>query len=173
MPIILPYLDLKPNIADTAYIADNAAIAGDVEIGDESSVWFGVTMRGDVNDIKVGKRTNIQENTVVHTTYKVSGAYVGDDVTIGHSAVIHACTIGCRILIGMQACVMDKAIVEDDSIVAAGSLVTPGKVVKSGQLWAGRPARYVRDLTQEEHDYNLWSAKHYAELAANFKKNQK
>ncbi len=169
MPLILPYLDLSPNIADSAYISENATIAGDVEIGEESSIWFGATLRGDVNDIKVGKRTNIQENTVVHTTYKVAGAYIGHDVTIGHAAVIHACTIGDRVLIGMQACVMDKAVVEDDSVVAAGSLVTPGKIIKSKQLWAGRPARYVRDLTQEELDFNIWSAKHYVALAKDYR----
>ncbi len=165
MKNILPYKSITPKIHDSVFVAGNAAVIGDVEIGEECGIWFAVTIRGDVNDIKIGKRTNIQDGSVIHVTTDFQGTHVGDNVTIGHAAVLHACTIEDEVLIGMQACVMDGAVVETRSMVAAGSLVTPGKRVKTGQLWAGRPAQYMRDLTQEELDYIDWSAKHYAELA--------
>ncbi len=167
--MLLPYRDILPTIADDAWIAENAAVIGDVEIGAESNIWFGCTVRGDVNDIKIGKRTNIQDNSVIHVTRKLSGTYIGDEVTVGHSAILHACTIGNRAFIGMGACVMDEAIVEDGAMVAAGALVTPKKVVKSGQLWGGSPARYMRDLTEEETVFLAISADNYVRLANEYK----
>ncbi len=158
---IFPYKGIYPKIHESVYIAPTAAIAGDVEIGEESSVWFGCSMRGDVHEIRIGKRTNIQDGSVLHVTRGVSGCYVGDDVTVGHMALLHACTIGNRVLIGMKACVMDRAIVEDGAMVAAGALVTPGKVVPSRQLWAGSPARYMRDLSEEEIAFLKISADNY------------
>ena len=158
---ILPYKGILPKIHDSVYVAPTAAIAGDVEIGAESSVWFGCSMRGDVHEIRIGKRTNIEDGSVLHVTRGVSGCYVGDDVTVGHMALLHACTIGNRVLIGMKACVMDKAIVEDGAMVAAGALVTPGKVVPSGQLWAGSPAKYMRDLSEAEIGFLKTSADNY------------
>ncbi|MEM6812518.1 MAG: gamma carbonic anhydrase family protein [Pseudomonadota bacterium] len=168
MPV-LPYKNILPKIADSAWIGEGAIVAGDVEIGEDSSVWFNVSMRGDVHEIKIGKRTNIQDNAVVHVTHKVSGAYIGDDVTIGHSAVIHACTIHNRVLIGMGAVVLDEAIVEEGAMVAAGALVPPRKVIPSGQLWGGNPARYMRDLTPEEDQFLEISADNYVKLAAEYK----
>lgn len=167
---ILPYKGIVPKIHKSVFVAPTAAIAGDVEIGEDSSVWFCVSMRGDVNDIKIGKRTNIQDGSVLHVTRGVSGCYVGDDVTVGHMALLHACTIGNRVLIGMKACVMDKAIVEDGAMVAAGALVTPGKIVPSGQLWAGSPARYMRDLSEEEIQFLKISADNYVRDAAEYLK---
>jgi len=152
------------------FVAGNAAVIGDVEIGAECGIWYSVTIRGDVNDIKIGKRTNIQDGSVIHVTTDFQGTYIGDNVTVGHMALLHACTVEDDVLIGMQACVMDGAVVEKRSMVAAGALVTPGKRVLSGQLWGGRPAKYMRDLKQEELDYIDWSAKHYAELAAEYKR---
>lgn len=167
-PCILPYKSVTPKIHKKAFIAPTAAVVGDVEIGEESGIWFGCSLRGDVNDIKIGARTNIQDGTVIHTTYKFQGSYIGDDVTVGHAAILHACTVEDMGFVGMQACVMDGAVVESKAMLAAGALLTPGKVVPTGQLWAGRPAKYMRDMTQEELDYLSWSANHYVNLAKDY-----
>lgn len=167
---ILPFKGIKPNIHKSVFVAPNASIIGDVELGEDSSIWYSCVLRGDVYNIKIGKRTNIQDATVIHTTTDFSGTYIGDDVTIGHAAILHACTIEDKGFVGMQACVMDGAVVESMGMLAAGALLTPGKRVISGQLWAGRPARFMRDLTQQEKDYILWSAPHYVTLGQEHKK---
>lgn len=164
-PIILPYKNIFPKIHESAFIAAGAAVAGDVEIGAESSVWFNVAMRGDVGDIKIGSRSNIQDGSVIHMTSTTQGTYIGDEVTVGHMALLHSCTIEDRVLIGMQSCVMDDVLVEAEAMVAAGSLVTPGKRIASRQLWAGRPARYVRDLTDEEVAHLRKSADDYVRVS--------
>lgn len=169
--LILPYKNITPKIDDTAFIAPSASIIGDVEIGAQSQIWYGCTARGDVNDIKIGARTNIQDGTVIHVTHGVAGTYIGDDVTVGHSAILHACTVHDKGFVGMQACVMDNAVVESYGMVAAGALVPPGKVVRSGELWIGRPAKMVRELTDEEREYIDWSAPHYVRLGEEHKKN--
>lgn len=167
-PIILPFKNIHPTIHETAFIAPGAVVAGDVHIGAESSVWFNVSMRGDVGDIRIGSRSNIQDGSVVHMTSTTQGTYIGDDVTVGHMALLHSCTIEDRVLIGMQSCVMDDVLVETGSMVAAGSLVTPRTVVPSGQLWAGRPARYVRDLTDEEIVHLSKSADDYVRCSRGY-----
>ena len=149
-------------------MAPNAAVIGDKEIGAEISVWFSVTIRGDVNKIRIGKRTNIQDSTVIHVETDGHATYIGDNVTIGHSAIIHACTVEELALVGMQACVMDGAVVESKALVAAGALVPPGKVIPSGQLWAGAPAKYVRDLTDEELAFFEVSAERYVQLGREY-----
>ncbi len=166
---ILPYKDKMPLIHESAFIAPNAAVAGDVEIGAESGIWFSCAIRGDVNEVRIGARTNIQDGSVIHCTYKGDGTYIGDDVTVGHAAILHACTIEDFGFVGMQACVMDGCVIESNGMLAAGALLTPGKRVPAGQLWAGRPAQYMRDLTQEELDYIQWSAGHYVRLAAEYR----
>ena len=168
MPIITSYKKILPKIHEDAFIAENAAIIGDVEIGADSGIWYGCTLRGDVNDIKIGQRTNIQDGTVIHVSSSTQGTYVGDDVTVGHMALLHACTIGDLAFIGMKACVMDDAIVEPRAMVAAGALVTSGKVVPSGQLWAGSPARYMRDLTDKELKFLQFSADRYVTLSKEY-----
>jgi gamma-carbonic anhydrase len=168
MPIIKPYNGILPRLGERVYIAENAVVAGDVEIGDDSSIWFGCTLRGDVNDIKIGKRTNVQDGTVIHVSSTLQGTYIGNDVTIGHMALLHACTVGDGAFIGMKACVMDGAIIETGAMVAAGALVTPGKRVLTGQLWAGAPARFMRELTEKEREYIPYSAKHYVRIAAEY-----
>jgi carbonic anhydrase/acetyltransferase-like protein (isoleucine patch superfamily) len=167
--IIRPYKNISPVIDPSAFISENAVVTGDVVIGPETGIWYGCVIRGDVNDVKIGARTNIQDGTVIHVSRNVQGTYIGDGVTVGHMALLHACTIGNYAFIGMQACVMDQAVVEDEAMVAAGALVTPGKRVLKHQLWAGRPAKYVRDMTEEEIAYLKISADNYAELAREYK----
>ncbi|MBL8639496.1 MAG: gamma carbonic anhydrase family protein [Alphaproteobacteria bacterium] len=167
--LLKPYHGIMPVIDDTAFIADNVVLTGDVTIGAMSNIWYGVVMRGDVNDIKIGARTNIQDGCVIHTSLGVQGTYIGDDVTVGHMALLHACTIGHRAFIGMQSLIMDEAVIEDEAMVAAGSLVSPKKRVPRHQLWAGRPARYVRDMTAAEIEYLQISADRYVALGQEYK----
>ena len=168
-PLILPYRDHVPKIAADAFIAPSASVIGDVEIGAGASIWFGCTLRGDVHEIRIGARSNIQDGTVIHVSYQQAGTYVGADVLVGHMAVLHACTVEDGAFIGMGAVVLDKAVVEAGAMVAAGAMVTPGKRVPAGQLWTGRPARYARDLTEDEIAFNKWAVGHYCELAAEYR----
>ena len=168
---ILPYRGIMPKIHETAFIAPTASIIGDVEIGEGSNIWYGAVLRGDVNPIRIGRNTNIQDGTVIHTTSNFQGTVVGDDVTVGHMAILHACTVEDKGFVGMQACVMDGAVVEEMGMLAAGALLTPNKRVPAGQLWSGRPATYMRDMKQEEKDYIHWSAKHYRDLGQEHKEN--
>lgn len=146
-----------PRIHETAFVAPTADVIGKVRIGKDSSIWYNCVLRGDVNTISIGERTNIQDGTIIHVRSgeKLSGSNpnetkIGDDVTIGHAAIIHACTLEDRSFIGMQACIMDFAVVESEAMIGAGALVTPRTVVKSGELWAGRPAKKLRDLREDE-----------------------
>ncbi len=148
--IIMPWKGISPTIAEDSFIAPNAAIIGDVVIGSGASIWFGCTLRGDVHEIRVGDNTNIQDGTVLHVTGGKFGCYVGSNVLIGHSALIHGCTIEDNAFIGMSSTVLDGAVVEGGAMVAAGALVAPGKVVRKGELWAGNPAKKMRDLRPEE-----------------------
>lgn len=164
MPITV-YNNIAPVTDKAAFVAPSADIIGDVTLGEDSSIWYGCVLRGDVNDIKVGRGTNIQDGSVVHVATHGQGAYIGDEVTIGHMALIHACAIEDRAFIGMKACVMDDVVVEKGAMVAAGALITPGKRVPSGQLWAGTPAKYIRDLTEDDYKMFRWSWTHYVDLA--------
>ena len=166
---IYPYRGIMPKIHETAFIAPSASIIGDVEIGEGTNIWYNCVLRGDVYNIKIGKSTNIQDGTVIHTTSDFQGTYIGDGVTVGHSAILHACTVEDYGFVGMQACVMDGAVVEGMAMLAAGALLTPGKRVPKGQLWAGRPAKFMREMTEEENRYILWSAEHYRKLGQEHK----
>ena len=173
---ILPFDGIWPRIAEDAFIAETAVVIGDVEIGPGASIWYGCTVRGDVNSIRIGARTNIQDGTVVHVNHDPNGNYretgggmpthIGDDVTVGHMALLHACTVHGGGFVGMNATVMDEAVVEGGAMVAAGALVTPGKRVPAGELWGGSPAKRMRELSQGERDYIPYSAQNYARLAA-------
>jgi len=167
--IILPFNNILPRIDPTAFIAENAVVAGDIEIGPDSSVWFGCVMRGDVHEIRIGARTNIQDGTIVHCSKDKFGCYIGSDITIGHAAVLHACTLEDGCFIGMGAIVMDGARVESGAMVAAGALVPPGKVVKKGELWAGNPAKMMRMLTEQELAFFPVSAERYVALSKAYK----
>lgn len=150
--MIYEFLGKQPHFDESNFIAPSADIIGDVELGEETSVWFNVTIRGDVNRIRIGARSNVQDNSCIHVTNETCPAIIGNQVTIGHSAMIHGCTIQDRVLIGIKAVVLDNAVIESDCIIAAGSLVPPGKVMPSGYLCMGAPARPVRKLTDEERD---------------------
>ncbi|MES2729718.1 MAG: gamma carbonic anhydrase family protein [Pseudomonadota bacterium] len=169
-PLILPYKGIMPRIHPSCFIAENAVIIGDVQIGPDSNIWYGCVLRGDVNNITIGTRTNIQDGTVIHVSSTSQGSYIGDDVTIGHMALIHACTIGDRVLVGMKACIMDDAQVADESMVAACALVPPRKSVPTRELWAGQPARLMRALTDDDIAHIMHSATHYVDLATAHKK---
>ncbi len=153
-----------PYIGKRVFVAPTAFIIGDVSVGDNTNIWFGVTIRGDVNTIRIGSDTNIQDGTVCHVTYKTGPLTIGSRVTIGHSAVLHACTLQDESFVGMGAIVMDGAVVESGAMVAAGALVPPGKTVKTGEVWAGTPAKFLRNMTKEEIKYLPWSAMHYVAL---------
>lgn len=167
--LVLPHNGRMPVLGNAVFIAPTAAVMGDVAIGDESNIWFSCVVRGDVNEIRIGARTNIQDGTVVHVTGGGHGTYIGDDVTVGHAAVIHAATVESLAFIGMKACLMDGVVVESGAMVAAGALVTPGKRVPRGQLWAGNPAKHKRDLTEEETAYLPISAQKYVRLAGTYR----
>ncbi len=150
MALVKGYNGVNPKIHETVFLAENAVVIGDVEIGEDSSLWYGVVVRGDVNYIRIGKRTNVQDNSVVHVTHDTHPTIIGDDVTIGHRVVVHGCTIGNKVLIGMGAIVMDGVILEDYVLVGAGALITPNKRIPSGVLVAGVPAKIVRELKPQE-----------------------
>ncbi len=166
---VLPYRNRLPKISGDVFIAPTASVIGDVEIGARSSIWFGTVVRGDVQEIRIGEDTNIQDNTVIHVTRNGLGTYIGSGVTVGHMAILHACTLEDGSFVGMGAKLLDGVVVETGAMVAAGALVTMGKRVKGGELWAGNPARYVRKLTPEEVRFLPDTNAHYAELAAEYK----
>jgi carbonic anhydrase/acetyltransferase-like protein (isoleucine patch superfamily) len=163
----------SPVIYTSAYIDPQACIIGDVQIGKDSSIWPMAVVRGDVNFIKIGNNTNIQDGSILHVTHKCEygdGAplIIGDDVTVGHGAILHACTIGNNCLIGMGATIMDNCIIEDDCMIGAGSMLPPNKHVKSGELWLGNPAKKVRDLTDEQIQQIGYSARQYVKLSKKY-----
>ncbi len=148
--MIHEFLNSSPKIDETAFVASSADIIGDVVLGKESSVWFNVTIRGDVNAITIGDRSNIQDNVCIHVMNQTGPTIIGNEVTIGHGAVVHGCTIKDRVLVGINATILDKAVIESDVILAAGSLVPPGKTLESGFMYMGSPAKAARKLSQEE-----------------------
>ena len=180
--IIRPFRGLMPKIAPDAFIAETAVIIGDVEIGPGASIWYGCILRGDVNRIRIGRDTNIQDGTIIHCNHDSQGDYretgggeptfIGDNVTVGHLALLHACTVEDGGFIGMRAAVLDRAVVESGAMVAAGALVPPGKRVPTGQLWAGNPARYLRDVRDQERGYMSYIPDHYRELAEEYRESK-
>lgn len=164
------YNSVSPSIADTCYIDDSSVLVGEISVGADSSVWPLVAARGDVNYIKIGARTNIQDGSVLHVTRRSSGnpegnpLIIGDDVTVGHKCMLHGCTLGNRILVGMGAIVMDGAVVEDDVFIGAGTLVPPNKRLESGYLYVGNPMEKKRPLKESEQAFLKVSADNYVRL---------
>lgn len=159
--MIYEFLNRSPQFDDSVFVAPSADIIGDVTIGADSSIWFNATIRGDVNWIELGERTNLQDNASIHVMNQTGPTKIGDDVTIGHNAMVHGCTIHDRVLIGIHATILDEAVIESDVIVAAGSLVPPGKTLKSGYIYMGSPAKAVRELTEKEIESIRQSAANY------------
>lgn len=169
MSVILPYGGTAPRLAATAWVAPGAVVVGDVEIGEGSSIWFQTVVRGDVNRIRIGARTNVQDHTTVHVTGGTHPTVVGDDVTIGHRVVLHGCTVKDRCLVGIGAIVLDGAVIEEEAMVGAGALVTPGMIVPSGTLVLGAPAKVKRPLTADERAFFRTSAARYAGYAGRYR----
>lgn len=170
MTAIRPYLDHRPRLGERVYIDPDSTVIGQVELADDVSIWPRTVLRGDVNRISVGERTNIQDGTICHLTH--DGRYtpggiplvLGADITVGHGAILHACTIGDRCLVGMGAILLDGSIIENDVMIGAGSLISPGKRLESGWLYRGRPATQARPLKPEELEMLRYSAAHYVKL---------
>lgn len=149
MPVILPVKGQFPVIPSDCFIAENATIVGEVSLGMQCSVWFNAVIRGDVHYIKIGNKVNIQDGAVIHATYQKSPTNIGDNVSVGHNAIIHGCTIKDNVLIGMGSIVMDDCIIESNSIIAAGAVVTKGTHVEAGSIYAGTPAKKIKDVSPE------------------------
>lgn len=160
---------VTPRIAPDAFIAPTAAVIGDVEVGSETGIWFHCLVRGDLNFIRIGARTNIQDGTVIHIDSGGFSTTIGDDVTIGHNAVIHACVIKNRGFVGISATVLDGAVIEEGGMLAAGGLLTPGKVIGPNELWTGSPAKLRRVMDAEEQEKFARNARVYQELARSFR----
>ncbi len=165
---IVPYNGIMPKIAEGAFLADGVCISGDIVIGKNSNLWFNVAARGDVNYIRIGENTNIQDNSVIHVTTGGSPTIIGDRVTVGHNAILHACTVEDLCLIGMGAIILDEAQIQKYGFVAAGALVPPGKKFPPESLIVGSPAVVKRKLKKEEIEYIEWSAEHYVKLARGY-----
>ncbi|MCE9670002.1 gamma carbonic anhydrase family protein [Myxococcus stipitatus] len=160
---------VSPRIHPSCFVEDSAQVVGDVELGEGSSIWFNTVLRGDVNPIQVGKRTNLQDLSLIHVTSMRYGTVIGDDVTVGHHVVLHGCTVGNRVLVGMGAILLDGVEVGDDCIIGAGTLLTPGTKVPPGSMVMGSPGRVKRPLTDDEKAFLLMSAGHYVELANEYR----
>ncbi len=174
----IPYKNKKPKINKDVFIAQGVRIIGDVEIASGSSVWYNCVLRGDVNYIKIGENTNIQDGTIIHVSshgFSATGAKgaptkLGNNVTVGHNATIHACEIGDFALVGMGSTILDRAIIEEMALIAAGSVITPGTLVQKKELWAGNPAKFIRRLSVKEEKLLINTPKVYFKLAAEFLK---
>jgi len=173
--LILPFRGIAPRIAADAFIAETAVVIGDVEIGPGASVWYGCVLRGDVNSIRIGAGTNLQDGTIVHCNHDPNGDYrqtgggestrIGAGVVVGHMALLHACTVGDGAFIGMRAVILDRAVVQGGGRLAAGAVLAPGKTVAAGEIWAGTPAKLMRAMSKDEQAEAAYIVAHYKELA--------
>lgn len=166
---LFPFEGATPQVAPDAFIASTAAVIGQVTIGPQSGVWFHCVLRGDTNFIRVGARSNIQDGTIVHVNAGTMPTIIGDDVTIGHACIIHACTLKDRAFVGMGATVLDGAVIEEGGMLAAGALLTPGKRIGPGEIWSGSPAKLWRVLSPDDLAKYGRTAAHYVELAGRYR----
>lgn len=150
MALILPVNNISPIIPDNCFIAENSTIVGDVKLGDNCSVWFNAIIRGDVHCIEIGDRSNIQDGAVIHCTYQKAKTVIGNDVSIGHRAIVHGCTVHDHVLIGMGAIIMDHAVINEYCIIAAGSIILENTVCESGYIYAGSPAKKIKPISEEQ-----------------------
>ncbi|HEY8517232.1 MAG TPA: gamma carbonic anhydrase family protein [Candidatus Binatia bacterium] len=167
--MIRAFADREPNVDPTAIVFEGATVVGRVTIGAQSSVWFGAVVRGDVHDVTIGARTNVQDRAVIHVTTDRFATRIGDDVTIGHAAVLHGCTVADRVLIGIGAIVLDGVEIGEDCMIGAGALVTPGTKIPAGHLAVGSPARVKRPLEPAELEHLRRSAANYVALSARYR----
>jgi len=165
---VLPFKGIWPTVGANVFIAPNAFVIGQVTIGDDATLWFNVVVRGDDHWIRIGARTNVQDGTIIHVFKDAHPTEIGSDVTIGHGAILHGCTIADRAMVGIGAIVLDGALVESDAMVAAGAVVSPGKRVNSGELWAGCPAKKLRAVRPEELAFMRANVPNYCELGAEY-----
>ncbi len=165
---ILPFKNKVPKINPDCFIAHNSTIIGDVEIDAQSSIWFGTVIRGDVFNIRIGCKTNIQDNSVVHVTSNRYPTLIGNQVTIGHSVTLHGCTIDDNVLVGIGSVIMDKTVIGEWSIIAAGSVVKPGTKIPSGKLWGGLPAKEIRNIDEKEIEWIKELSSNYIELSKEY-----
>lgn len=172
MPLILSVEEKYPKIGENCFIAENATIVGDVVLGKECSVWFTAVIRGDVNSIRIGDRTNIQDGAVIHCTYKKAATTIGNDVSIGHRAIVHGCEIKDNALVGMGAIVMDDAVVEEGCIIAAGAVVLEKTICEAGNIYAGIPARKVKKLSEVQINNLQKTAANYIMYSGWFEEKQ-
>lgn len=168
MKTIIPYKGISPIIDKSVFIADGVRITGNVIIGKNSSIWYNTVIRGDVNKVRIGNNTNVQDNATLHVSHDSTPLIIGDNVTVGHNAILHSCVVGSNVLIGMGAIVLDNTIIENFSMIAAGAMVRPHSKIESGKLYGGIPAKYIRELTQDEMEYFQKSADNYAAYAADY-----
>lgn len=168
-PQLLPYREHRPRLAADAFVAPGAVLIGDVEVGAQASVWFGCVVRGDVCHVRLGARTNLQDGCIIHVSRAGLATQVGVDVTIGHGCIVHACTLEDRAFVGMGSVILDGARIESEGMLGAGALLPPNKRIRARELWLGRPARYVRQLTEQELADNAERTHHYVELAAEYR----
>lgn len=169
MPLILPVLDKQPQLGPNCYVADNATIVGDVVLGAECTVWFNAVVRGDVNSIRIGEKTNIQDGVVIHCTYQKAATTIGSRVSLGHKAIVHGCTVQDDVLVGMGAIVMDGAVIGAGCIIAAGAVVLENTQCEPGYLYAGIPARKIKPVTEAQRANMLRTADNYVLYASWFR----
>lgn len=148
MPIIRPVNGKSPVIPNNCYIAENATVVGDVEMGNQCSIWFNAVVRGDVHYIKIGNKVNVQDGAIIHCTYRTAPTIIGNNVSIGHNAIVHGCTIHDNVLVGMGSIIMDNCVIESNCIIAAGAVVTKNTRVEAGSIYAGTPAKKIKDISE-------------------------
>ena len=163
---VTPFKGIWPSIDESAYVFHGAQVVGDVHIGADSSIWHNCVLRGDVNKIRIGKRSNIQDGTMIHVSTYTYPTTIGDDVLVAHMAMLHGCTLHDNAFVGMGAIVMDNAEIMEDGMLAAGAMLTPGKIIGKGELWVGSPAKFLRKVSNTELSKNRTMAEHYRKIAA-------